>query len=127
MFDIRLRGSMIVREVLGGATTFMSMSYILFVQPVILSQAEMDEGGVFMATCISSAAACILMGLLANYPIALAPGGGGSARRWCTSLRSYGRCDTRFSRRRGFAPSVLRFSPGFAGAVSGWTIVCSRP
>jgi AGZA family xanthine/uracil permease-like MFS transporter len=76
MFEIRSRGSTIGREVLGGVTTFMAMSYIIFVQPAVLSAAGMDAGGVFMATCIASAAACMLMGLLANYPIALAPGMG---------------------------------------------------
>ena len=76
MFDIVRRGSTVRRELLGGATTFMAMSYILFVQPAVLAMAGMDAGGVFMATCISSALACILMGFLANYPIALAPGMG---------------------------------------------------
>jgi len=76
MFEIAERGSTVRRELLGGATTFMAMSYILFVQPAVLSMAGMDSGGVFMATCISSALACILMGVLANYPIALAPGMG---------------------------------------------------
>ncbi len=76
MFRVRERGSTVGREFLGGATTFMSMSYILFVQPAILSQAGMDSNGVFIATCISSAIACVLMGVLANYPIALAPGMG---------------------------------------------------
>ena len=76
MFEIRERGSTVGREVLGGVTTFMAMSYILFVQPAVLTIAGMDAGGVFMATCISSAVACFAMGLLANYPIALAPGMG---------------------------------------------------
>jgi len=76
MFQIRSRGSTVGREIVGGLTTFMAMSYILFVQPAVLSKAGMDAGGVFMATCIASAAACVLMGLLANYPIALAPGMG---------------------------------------------------
>jgi len=76
MFQISSRGSTVAREVLGGVTTFMAMSYILFVQPAVLSKTGMDYGGVFMATCISSAVACVGMGLLANYPIALAPGMG---------------------------------------------------
>ena len=75
-FQVRQRGSTIGREAIGGLTTFMAMSYIVFVQPAVLSKAGMDPNGVFMATCLSSAAACILMGLLANYPIALAPGMG---------------------------------------------------
>jgi len=76
MFEIKSRGSSVGREVVGGLTTFMAMSYILFVQPALLSKTGMDAGAVFMATCISAAAACVLMGLLANYPIALAPGMG---------------------------------------------------
>jgi AGZA family xanthine/uracil permease-like MFS transporter len=76
MFDVAKRGSTPPREVLGGVTTFMAMSYILFVQPALLSKTGMSAGGVFMATCIASAAACVLMGLLANYPIALGPGMG---------------------------------------------------
>ncbi len=61
------------REMLGGLTTFMTMSYIIFVQPAILSAAGMDGGAVMFATCVSSALATLLMGLLAKYPIALAP------------------------------------------------------
>jgi len=60
-------------ELVGGLTTFMTMSYIIFVQPAILSTAGMDKGAVMFATCISSALATLLMGLLAKYPIALAP------------------------------------------------------
>ncbi|HUT01816.1 MAG TPA: NCS2 family permease [Phycisphaerae bacterium] len=76
LFEIRQRQSTPAREVVGGLTTFMAMSYILFVQPAVLSKAGMDPNGVFMATCISSAVACVLMGLASNYPIALAPGMG---------------------------------------------------
>jgi len=60
-------------EMLGGVTTFMTMSYIIFVQPVILSVAGMDKGAVMVATCVSSALATLLTGLLARYPIAQAP------------------------------------------------------
>lgn len=60
-------------EFVGGLTTFMTMSYIIFVQPAILSTAGMDKGAVMFATCVSSALATLLMGLLAKYPIALAP------------------------------------------------------
>lgn len=61
------------REAAGGVTTFLTMSYIIFVQPVMLSAAGMDAGAVMTATCISSAIATLLMALLANYPVALAP------------------------------------------------------
>jgi AGZA family xanthine/uracil permease-like MFS transporter len=62
------------RELLGGLTTFLTMAYIVVVNPQILSQAGMPAEGVVFATCISSAAATLVMGLYANYPIALAPG-----------------------------------------------------
>lgn len=64
------------REISGGAVTFLTMSYIIFVQPSILQKAGMDFNAVMVATCLSAALASILMGLLANYPIALAPGMG---------------------------------------------------
>jgi len=78
MFQIKERGSTVGREVIGGLTTFMAMSYIIFVQTGLLGgpPVNMDRGGVMMATCLASAAACILMGFVANYPIALAPGMG---------------------------------------------------
>jgi len=62
------------QELLGGLTTFMTMAYIIVVNPQILAQAGMPPEGVLFATCISDAAATLVMGLYANYPIALAPG-----------------------------------------------------
>lgn len=64
------------REMIAGATTFATMSYIIFVNPAILSAAGMDFGAVMVATCLAAATGTLLMGLLANYPIALAPGMG---------------------------------------------------
>lgn len=72
-FRLRENHTTVRTEFLGGATTFMTMSYIIFVQPAILSQAGMDKGAVMAATCIASAVATLLTGLLANYPIAQAP------------------------------------------------------
>ena len=60
-------------EVLAGVTTFVTMAYIVFVQPTVLGAAGMDPGAVFMATCLASAIATFLMGWLADYPIAVAP------------------------------------------------------
>jgi AGZA family xanthine/uracil permease-like MFS transporter len=62
------------REILGGVTTFVTMAYIIVVNPQILAQAGMPADGVVFATCISASAATLVMGLYANYPIALAPG-----------------------------------------------------
>ena len=60
-------------EVVAGVTTFLTMAYIIFVQPTVLSAAGMDFGAVLVATCVASGIATLLMGLLANYPIAVAP------------------------------------------------------
>ncbi|WP_018922803.1 NCS2 family permease [Salsuginibacillus kocurii] len=64
------------KESLAGLTTFLSMAYILFVNPMILADAGMDEGAVFTATAVAAAIGTLVMGLLARYPIALAPGMG---------------------------------------------------
>ena len=61
------------REVLAGLTTFVSMCYILFVNPSVLGAAGMDKGAVFTATALASAFGCLVMGIFAKYPIASAP------------------------------------------------------
>ncbi|MFI3283149.1 MAG: NCS2 family permease, partial [Rikenellaceae bacterium] len=66
-------------ELLGGVTTFMTMAYILVVNPSILSVTGMDSGALFTATALSAALACVLMGVIANLPVALAPGMGVNA------------------------------------------------
>ena len=60
-------------EVLAGTTTFLTLAYIIFVQPALLASVGMDFGAVFVATCVASAVATLMMGLFANYPIAVAP------------------------------------------------------
>src|ERR1700716_825317 len=66
-------------EIVAGATTYLTMAYIVFVNPLILANAGMDRGAVFVATCLASAFATVLMALFANYPLALAPGMGMNA------------------------------------------------
>lgn len=78
-FDISAQGSTIRGEVIGGVTTFLAMAYIIVVNPAILSEAGMDFGAVFVATIIAIMVGTLLMGLLANYPIGLAPGMGQNA------------------------------------------------
>lgn len=75
-FKITENGTTIRKEIVGGLTTFATMSYIVFVQPTVLATTGMSFGSVLLATCISAAVACFLMGFLARYPIALAPGMG---------------------------------------------------
>ncbi len=64
------------REILAGVTTFLTMAYIAFVNPNILADTGMDRDAVFVATCVAAALGSLIMGLWANYPIALAPGMG---------------------------------------------------
>lgn len=73
-FHISERGSTLSTEMRAGAVTFLTMSYIIFVQPVVLGiDPKIPQGGVMMATCVGSALATFVMAILANYPIALAP------------------------------------------------------
>jgi AGZA family xanthine/uracil permease-like MFS transporter len=76
LFKLTENGTTPRTEVLGGVTTFMTMAYIIFVNPAILSQTGMEFGAVMVATCLSAFVATWVMGLAANYPIALAPGMG---------------------------------------------------
>lgn len=75
-FHLKDNDTTVKTETIAGATTFLTMAYIIFVQPAVLSKAGMDFGSVMMATCISAAAATLFMGIVANYPIALASGMG---------------------------------------------------
>lgn len=74
VFHLEENQTTVRRELLAGLTTFMTMSYVVVVNPQILSEAGMPVDGVLFATCISSAVATLIMGIWANYPIALAPG-----------------------------------------------------
>src|ERR1700739_1810748 len=77
-------------EILAGLTTFITMAYIIFVNPSILSQAGMPLAAVTAATCLCAAFGSILMGLLANYPLALAPGMGLNAYFTYTVVKGMG-------------------------------------
>ncbi|MBS7827873.1 NCS2 family permease [Wohlfahrtiimonas chitiniclastica] len=76
IFKLREHKTNVQTEVLGGMTTFLAMSYIIFVNPIILSKTGMDMGSVFVATCVAAAIGTFIMAFLANYPIAVAPGMG---------------------------------------------------
>jgi AGZA family xanthine/uracil permease-like MFS transporter len=76
LFHLDEQSTDVRTEILGGVTTFMTMAYIVFVNPAVLAGAGMDFGAVMTATCLSAAIATFAMGLAANYPIALAPGMG---------------------------------------------------
>ena len=75
-FQLAERGTSVRTEVLAGCTTFLTHSYIVFVNPLILAGTGMDAGAVLVATCLAAAFGTAVMGLYANYPIALAPGMG---------------------------------------------------
>ena len=76
MFKLRQSGTDVKTEVLAGITTFMTMAYILAVNPSIMAEAGMDQGAVFTATALAALVGTLLMALFANYPFALAPGMG---------------------------------------------------
>ena len=73
IFGLRQHDTSVRREIVAGLTTFLTMAYIVFVNPSILSSTGMDFGAVFTATCLAAAFGTLLMGVLANYPIAIAP------------------------------------------------------
>jgi adenine/guanine/hypoxanthine permease len=75
-FGLAANGTTVRTEFVAGVTTFLTMVYIVFVNPEILSNAGMDRGAVFVATCLAAAISTLIMALYANYPIALAPGMG---------------------------------------------------
>ena len=76
LFHFAENGTTLRTEVVAGITTFMTMAYILAVNPAILSCAGMDGGAVFVATCLGAFVGTMLMAFLSNYPFALAPGMG---------------------------------------------------
>ena len=90
LFKLKDNGTNARTEILAGVTTFMTMAYILAVNPGIMEAAGMDSGAVFTATAISAALGCFFMAFLANYPFALAPGMGLNAYFAYTVVLSYG-------------------------------------
>jgi AGZA family xanthine/uracil permease-like MFS transporter len=76
IFNLKSHGTTVRRELVAGLTTFLTMAYIMFINPKILGAAGLDQSAVFVATCVATAATTLLMGLYANLPVALAPGMG---------------------------------------------------
>jgi len=85
-FGLTEHGTSVRTEFIAGLTTFLTMVYIVFVNPAILGAAGMDKDAVFVATCIAAAVSTLVMALYANYPIALAPGMGLNAFSHSQSL-----------------------------------------
>ena len=90
LFDLRGHGTTVRTEVLAGLTTFVTMAYIVVVNPAILGAAGMPVAAVAVATCLASGLGSILMGLLSNYPLALAPGMGLNAYFTYTVVKGMG-------------------------------------
>lgn len=76
LFQLTKFGTNPKTEIMAGITTYLTMAYIIFVNPAMLADAGMDQGAVFVATCLAAAVGCLIMGLWANLPVALAPGMG---------------------------------------------------
>jgi len=75
-FDTKIHNTTIQTEIVAGITTFITMAYIIFVNPQMMAQSGMDHGAIFVGTCLAAAFACLFMGLYANWPVGLAPGMG---------------------------------------------------
>jgi len=75
-FELKLNKTDIKSEIIAGITTFLTMAYIIFVNPQIMEVSGMDKGAIFVGTCLAAAIACFVMGIFANWPIGLAPGMG---------------------------------------------------
>ena len=88
-FGLKQQGTDIRTEFIAGVTTFLTMVYIVFVNPTILGKAGMDPGAVFVATCIAAAVSTFVMAFYANYPFALAPGMGINAFFTFTVVLTY--------------------------------------
>ena len=76
IFKLRQHGSSVKIELMAGLTTFVTMAYIIFVNPNVMAAAGLDHGAAFVATCLGAALGCLLMGFYANWPVGLAPGMG---------------------------------------------------
>ena len=96
IFKLRQHGSSVKIELIAGLTTFVTMAYIIFVNPNVMAAAGLDHGAAFVATCLGAALGCLLMGFYANWPVGLAPGMGlnasdteemlgGEGRDWLSS------------------------------------------
>ncbi len=90
LFGLRAHGTSVRTEVFAGFTTFLTMAYIVVVNPQIMGDAGMPVGAVAAATCLAAAFGCILMGLLSNYPLAMAPGMGMNAYFTYTVVKGMG-------------------------------------
>jgi AGZA family xanthine/uracil permease-like MFS transporter len=90
LFGLKANGTNVRTEVLAGVTTFMTMAYIVVVNPAILGEAGMPVAAVAAATCLAAGFGSILMGLIANYPLALAPGMGLNAYFTYTVVKGMG-------------------------------------
>ncbi len=75
-FEIENNGSSLQKELIAGVTTFITMAYIIFVNPQMMAESGMDHGAIFVGTCLAASLACLFMGLYANWPVGLAPGMG---------------------------------------------------
>lgn len=90
LFKLKEHGTSVRTEVIAGLTTFLTMAYILFVNPEILSSTGMDKGAVFVATCLAAAIGSLIMAFVANYPIGMAPGMGLNAFFAFTVVKAMG-------------------------------------
>ncbi len=76
LFKLKEHGTDVRTELLAGLTTFLTMAYIIFVNPTMLANTGMDKGAGYVATCLAAMIGCFVMGFFASYPVAQSPGMG---------------------------------------------------
>ena len=122
-FKLKENGTTVTTEFLAGLTTFFAMSYIIFVNPNILSKTGMPFQAVFLSTIIATVVSTLVMGLFANVPYALAPGMGLNAFFTFTATEAYKGGVFSVNSNGGIVPSLVNFtSPGALLAVIGLII-----
>ena len=107
IFKLKSNNTSVSREILAGVTTFVTMAYIIFVNPQMMAVSGMDLGASFVGTCLAASIACIIMGIYSNWPVSLAPGMGLNAFYLYSSWRNgvfMGSCSW-----RGFPSRCLIF------------------
>jgi AGZA family xanthine/uracil permease-like MFS transporter len=92
IFKLSDNNTTIKREFLAGFTTFITMAYIIFVNPQIMSESGMDQGAIFVGTCLAASIACLFMGLFANWPVGLGAWNGIKRFLYLHGCRSNGIC-----------------------------------
>ena len=126
LFKLRQHGTTVRTELAAGLTTFITMAYIIFVNPNIMADAGIDHGAAFVATCLAAALGCFLMGLYANWPVGLAPGMGLNAFFTYTVVGTMG-YSWQIALGAVFISGVMFMLLTFSGSANGCSTASPQP